>query len=248
MINTTVKKLQKIHHNIYSNIFGIKNYGKFVVITRSRTGSNLLISLLNSNPKIIAHGEKFSLLGHKNCDQIYKEIFPKKSNKIVGFKLFYYHPNDSEDKSIWNTLKNNQSIKIIHLQRKNLLRSHISRLIAGKTENWASTQAKETGLKEKQIHIDTEKLLSDFETTNNYIKETNEAFKNHRTIEIFYEDLVNDRKKTIKRISNFLEVEDMDLKSNLKKQNQEKIKEIVLNYEELYECLINTKHSHMLQE
>mgnify|MGYP006437466411 CR=1 FL=1 len=44
------------------SIFDHENFTKFIVLSRSRTGSNLLISMLNSHPNISAEGEKFSRL------------------------------------------------------------------------------------------------------------------------------------------------------------------------------------------
>jgi len=233
--------------NFYDGLTGTSDYGKFVVIGQERTGSNLLITLLKSHPEIKAHGGRFMRLDGKSCDEVYDEIFPKKSNKTIGFKLFYSHPLDSVDQSIWNKLENDPSFKIIHLQRKNLLRAHISKLIAVKTDIWINSNEK-ISLDDRKIKVDTEKMLADFETASKHINETRDKFKNHKSIEITYESLVDKREETINRILNFLEVKEMQLQSQLNKINTEKTKDLVLNYEELKERLDDTKYASMLNE
>jgi len=198
----TIIKIITLYVNYF--LFRKENYVKFVIIARSRTGSNLLISLLNSNRKIRAFGEEFIRLGKNNCNTIYNEIFPKKSNKIIGFKIFYYHPIDSDDTSIWNMLMNDSNIKIIHLRRENLLRAHISHLIAAKSDKWISLEDNNIGLDCKKVQIDMDELFKDFETTNGYISIIKDVFQNHKMIEISYDDLVNEKEKTMENIFKFL--------------------------------------------
>jgi len=179
---------------------------------------------------------------------VFNQIFPKKSFKHRGFKIFYNHPSDSNDRSIWDLLKNNQSIKVIHLRRENLLRAHISYLIALKTKEWSSVDEKENGIDCKKVHIDFEKLFKDFETINNNITETRKTFQNHDFVEILYEDLIKERDITLENILTFLGVPQRKLNSRLEKQNPEKIKNLVSNYEELHKKLVNTEYSFMLKE
>lgn len=244
MLKKLIYKVDKIH----GYVTGVKNYGKFVVITRSRTGSNLLISLLDSHPNIHAFGEMFNRIEDKSCKEIYDEIFPKKSNKTIGFKIFYYHPADSDDSSIWDILKNDKSFKIIHLQRENVLRVHISRLIAGNTDVWSRTKNESIDLDQKKVHVDIDALFKDIEVTNRYINKINSDFKNHKVLKITYESIVKNSNKSIADAFEFLGVSKMNAKSELKKQNPEKIKYLVTNYHELKEKLANSEFSYMLEE
>jgi len=229
-------------------LIGDTNYGKFVVIARARTGSNLLLSLLNNHPQIRAYGEKFSHLGSKNTKLIFNEIFPKKSTKTIGFKLFYYHPIDSEDKSIWEILKNDTNFKIIHLQRKNVLRAHISELIARKSDLWMDRGSNEVGLVKKKININVDEFYRVLEKNEKHIEKVKNQFQQHKMIDVFYEDLVDNRSKTMERVFDFLNVSNHDSKTDLIKQNPEKMNDLIMNYEELVEKLINSKYSFMLEE
>ncbi len=66
MINKLIKSL--LNHHLYDTIFSKKDYGKFIVISRSRTGSNLLVSFINNYRKIRAFGEKFVYLHNRGTN------------------------------------------------------------------------------------------------------------------------------------------------------------------------------------
>lgn len=58
------------------------NYRKFIIISDSRTGSTLLMQLLNSHPNIIAKGELFKNLNGRTCEKIWKDFFKKRAKKV----------------------------------------------------------------------------------------------------------------------------------------------------------------------
>lgn len=229
--------------------FGTLKYKKFAVITRSRTGSNLLISLLNSHPQIEANGEVFSSVKNRNCNEIWNTIFSKKSKRIqlVGFKIFYYHPNESDDKEVWELLKNDKTIKIVHLRRENKLRTHVSRLIAGKLDVWKSQNIL-TPVKEKKVEIEIEELLKDFHETESYEFQTRRDFLNHPFLELTYESLVKDKESLMQAILKFMEVDWVSLESSLRKQNSETLEELIHNYDDIKACLNKTRYSNFFDE
>lgn len=237
-------------NRILNSLFGKQkkiNYERFVVITRSRTGSNLLISLLNSHPQISAKGEVFSRLEGRKTKAVYDEVFPVKSDfSFLGFKIFYYHPLDAKDQSIWKILDEDKEIKIIHLQRKNLLRVHISRLIAGKTDAWTSREEAGLSAEDKKVHINVDDLFSDIEESLDYIKDTNNRFRHHEVLEVFYEDLTANRDHVMEEVFSFLDLPMADLTSDLKKQNPEELSALVSNFEEVMNRLKASEHAYML--
>jgi len=242
-------RIKVIRYSISTFLFGRKDYVKFIVMTRSRTGSNLLISLLNSHKNINAQGEIFRRLNGRNAQNILSGIFPKKSlHKCFGFKLFYYHPLDSSQNDydlIWKQITSDRSIKIIHLTRENLLRVHVSRLIAGKTDDWANAKITNV-IKDKTVKVDPSELIKDIETTKNYILKTRRLFEHHDVLEITYEDLINNRQDTLDLILNHLNQERLMLQSDLIKQNPEKLDDLISNYNEVKEVIQNSKYYSML--
>jgi hypothetical protein len=78
---------------------GHTNYVKFIVLSRSRVGSNLLRSLLNDHPAVEAFGEVFrsrdSLdwdhIGHLQSGKLLP-LFQKDPVTFLGNKLFRKYP------------------------------------------------------------------------------------------------------------------------------------------------------------
>lgn len=238
--------LKRIRYNCLANY----DYDKFVVITRSRTGSNFLISLLNSHKNIQAHGEVFARLHNKKAKEKWNLIFSKKFRpvKLVGFKIFYYHPFDNDDKDVWNYIKNDNRIKIIHLRRVNKLRTHISRLIAEKNDIWLSEGKDQMTLKDKKVKVNLDKCLEDFKKIENWENQVKLDFLHHPLIEITYESLVNKQQATMKHVFNFLGTRNLKVSSKLKKLNPGKLTDLVLNYDELFNELSNSEYSYMLKD
>lgn len=246
-----MKIYNKIINNIKDNLFGSYNYQKFVVITRSRTGSNLFISLLNAHSQIRAYGEKFNVLRDRTTKEIYNSIFPSKSfKKAIGFKIFYYHPQGSDDQSIWDFLINDKSIKIFHLQRKNLLKVHTSRLIALNSNQWGIKGKPKRGERNynKKVLIDINELISDIYVTKKYIGKINNDFINHSMHKIYYNDIVNNKQKVIKKCFKFLGLPNEEVQSDLRKQNKEPLKNLIINYEEVVNTLEQLNMEWMSEE
>ena len=140
---------------------------------------------------------------------------------------------------MWTYLVSDKSIKVIHLQRENLLRVHVSRLIAGKTDIWKN----ESGGKEitsKKVKVDTDEMLVDFKKTQSMIKKANGLFASHSTINISYESLASDKGREMAKVFNFLNVPNQNVASSLKQQNPEKLKKVFLVHGE-YDSMLNFK-------
>ncbi len=117
---------------------GQSQYRKFVVVTRARTGSNLLISLLNSHPQVDARGEMFREMKGQSVESRLDRVFRRRPRRIeaVGFKIFYYHPLDDHHSQVWDRLCSMDDLYILHLKRRNVLRTVTSRKLAGSTDIW----------------------------------------------------------------------------------------------------------------
>lgn len=228
---------------------GTKNYSKVIVLSRSRTGSNLLINLLNSHPNICFSGEIFRDMQDRSFDQIYNSVFSVKPPfiKAVGFKIFYYHPEDVDSKEVWERLINEKDIKVIHLKRENILRTLVSRKIAEENDFWTQN-SKRSKISNKQISLSRDECITFFEKTRNWEQQYDELFRDHPKIEVFYESLVNGQNhEELGRIQSFLGVKVKNLKTNLRKQNPENLAELIVNYDELEEGFRNTSWEHFFR-
>ncbi len=64
-INNPRETSKKLVIKLLSN-FGNTDYRRFMILSRTRTGSTMLLSLLNSHPNVYAEGEIFRALNGRN--------------------------------------------------------------------------------------------------------------------------------------------------------------------------------------
>lgn len=250
--------LKKVYHNYRINsriildyVFGNKNYKKFVIICDSRTGSTLLLNMLGFHPEIEVEGERFKNINKRSGIDIWNSIFRKRQARIkyVGFKLFYFH-SQGEDKSVWDSLNNDKSITIIHLRRENMFRSLVSKKIGLNTKQWTENinSKKNIDLSKKKVEIDINECESYFNQISSYQSQTDEAYKNHKLIPILYEDLSSNPRLVIDQLYLKLGVKGFKRNSELKKQNPEKLSELIINYNELKQHFNNSKWDYLFNE
>lgn len=306
-----------------------KKAEKFVIIGSERTGSNLLLTMLNNHQKIRSYGEIFGLhimdkneLGKwcgdgeratkedmlervKNPIGYIENRIYKKEGKanIKSFKLFYNHltpydissfflesysritgkkspllikkfseyieknPDSKTAKrlreawlisaelrkffdkrirklnGVWKYLHKNKDIKVIHVKRKNLLRCYLSRQMAFLTGEWLKFNEKRSNKEIPKIRINPGELENYFKKIEKQRRKTDLLFNRHEKIDVFYENLVKNKKESIKKVLEFLGVEDKKIKveTPLKKQNTKNLRESISNYDELKEYFRKTK-------
>jgi LPS sulfotransferase NodH len=179
----------------------------------------------------------------KEFDQIFPMVFQKESRNIkaVGFKLFYEHLTRDE----WEKLLSHKYIRIIHLTRENRLRTIVSLDIAFKTDQWGvSDNDKDKQLVEKRIILDTSKLIDRLDQIQYYERFTRDRFKDKHILEVVYEKLTTKPREIFQHIGGYLGVDDIDpSKITLTKQNPESLEQLIVNYDEVYELLKNTKYA-----
>lgn len=237
------KILSYLTYRIFRNVRH-RNFRRFIILCRSRTGSSMLLSFLNGHPSIHAEDEIFGKLNGRSYKAVLKRVFSQQPYhiKATGFKIFYYHPIDDNSSDIWNELVNMPDLYIIHLKRKNILRTLISRKIAGMQDVWSITENRtrnKAGAKTIEFSID--ELERGFTQTRYWEKEGDRMFGNHHLLNVYYEDLIRDSKDVWKTITDFLNVRYYKPQTNLKKQNPEESSEIVMNYEELKSAFEGTE-------
>ena len=225
-------------HKLISAL-GDNQFKRFIVLSRSRTGSNLLISLLNSHPNIHAEGEIFSKLSGRNYRKVLGKAFAKQPNYInaKGFKIFYYHPLDDSSCDIWDELQSMEDLHIIHLKRRNILRTLLSRKIAGSQDVWSvSSHRKYSDLCKEHVLVSftVDELNKGFKQTREWEAVGNEMFRNHPL-------LPNDKTNTFRKVALFLGVEFVQPKTELIKQNTKSMRETITNYDELKSAFSQTE-------
>lgn len=222
---------------------------KFVIITTARSGSNLLVDLLDSHPNITCHGELFKFFNQGNPSTIWDTTFKLKSKSkyYVGFKIFYDHPLDSDDDTIWNLIQRDKTIKVIHLVRNNMLKTYVSLQIAYKVDVWKSKEDIDPILvDDKRVHIDIASCFKEFKRIEDAMEKTRRSFKHHDFIEITYEDLTHTTEAVTGKLFEHLGLAGFTVTSNLKKQNNESLESLIVNYKPLKDVLETTTYARFL--
>lgn len=227
------------------SLFGQQQYRRFIVLSRSRTGSNLLISLLNSHRQIRADREIFNRLNGRNYKDILDRAFAKQHFwvKAKGFKIFYYHPIDHIDCGIWNDLLAMDDLYVIHLKRTNILHTLFSRKVAGIQDQWtAQSRSKGQAPREKiRVSFTVDELAKDFQQTRTWEEVAEQNLRNHPLLSVNYEDLVTERAATFRKVTDFLGVDYRLPNTELRKQNPQKLQDLITNYDELKGAFAGTE-------
>ena len=215
---------------------------KFIILSKPRTGSTLLHTLLNSHPNIYSYGETLRRVGvNKTGFTLNNEVFKDhpKSIMAVGLKIFYHYFEDNNFNQFFDEVRRNQHIKIIHLLRNNDLDTFISLKNAEKTNQWSI----EKDLPYSQIRSlnpDINEFKEYLKYSNNLQQSITQAFEKHQTLDISYEMLVKNQKICLNEIQDFLGVPQKKLFTLLKKQSPEDYN-YVSNYAELLEIYKSQK-------
>ncbi|MGB3510837.1 MAG: hypothetical protein WBA93_16720 [Microcoleaceae cyanobacterium] len=227
---------------------------KFVIFGQGRSGSTLLIQLLNNQPSIYCEYEILSAKLYK------KVLFPnlyvegrcaKFSSKIYGCKILINqlteHQYIDPEKFMFNL--SSQGWKIINLSRNNHLRSQISRMVAKSRNQLHATS--ESSLKNQKITIDCNELLEGFERRDIYRLKEQEILENLDHITVVYEEdlfLLENHQKTSDRIFDYLGLESVPVKTNLIKTTSNQLSDVIENYEEVVKKVSQTTYAKFLQD
>lgn len=215
--------------------FWHRDYLRFIILSRSRTGSNLLASLLNSHPRIRTAGEIFARLLDEDPLERLDRAFGPEAPRVGarGFKIFYYHPLDREGSTLWDRLAAMRDVRVIHLTRRNVLRTLLSRKIAGNSDAWQALRPGPSDTDARQVEMTVDELETGFEQTRNWEQDAVHRFHAHPFLQISYEELAGDPRAAVRRVFEFLGLEDCEPSTRLRQQNPENLRRLIRNYDEL---------------
>lgn len=249
------RTIQYLRHTaLEKRWLGRADYTRFILLGRSRVGSNMLRGLLNAHSQIVLFGEIF-----QNKDEIgwAMEGFPSNGRTqamfrqqpaqlleqklwrnypeqitAVGFKLFYYHARDAAWAPVWDYLRQNGDLRILHLKRRNLLQVHLSRKRAMLSSEWVRTAAAPAA-KAGAVALDYAECLADFEQTRAWERQAETFFRHHTQLELIYEEVAANTAGEMGRVQQFLGAAQEAVQPQTHKQLQRPLAEAIANYDEL---------------
>jgi LPS sulfotransferase NodH len=212
----------------------------FVILSRSRTGSNMLNSFLGGHPNVKVKGEAFGWLRGRSIEQRERDVFGKHPPfiKAAGCKVFYYHPHDGDHEAMMRALLAIPGLRVIHLQRRETVRSVLSWFIARETNQYVARRDEDVAAKAKKpITVDVDEFVGLVKQTKGWERSAPEMFPGRPLMDIYYEDVVADPQTQFARVLEFLDLPPHQPKTHLRRQNPESMRALIENYEELAEKL-----------
>jgi LPS sulfotransferase NodH len=169
---------------------------------------------------------------------------PQLKEKYTQFSSFIesnysWETLDERFQTTWEFLRADQSLAVIHLQRRNMLHTLISLKRAYLTSQWWSLKSEQQTI--PPVHLDPEECSRYFEKLSSSAAEADAAFAEHPKINVIHEDLIENQQDTMQRIFAFLKVPYDAVTTRMKKQNLESPREAVSNYEQLKSYFRNTR-------
>jgi len=276
------------------------NYVRFIILSGPRTGSNMLAEALNSSPSVRCFHEVLNFVqdfimydvynadraeGSAEDDMAFRErdpigfleqrIFGEYPDGIraVGFK--YHYGQIWGLPGVFDHIVKDESIRVVHLKRRNRLRTLLSLKAARETGRWMEvpmTPARALGAlrhpsrlvrKVAELarrpdapttvpehgltisHQELDEFIISAEMTESHFEE---VFAQHPSMTVYYEDILHERDVVYESTQSFLDVEAYSLSVTLTKQHPEPARQLLSNFEELHSAFKGTKYAAWFEE
>ena len=244
--------------------------GKFVVISTQRTGSTLLIKLLDSHPAVLCAGEIFfpasgseyairpyveQSAGRKLRHQILRskfvktfldEFYAQDGFGAIGFKYMYSQARHIPRcyPSVLRYIEDNK-IPVIHGVRKNSLRVMLSRLSSKSSGVYRTT----TPVKSRPIYVPVDTLARELSRLQEEDSKWEKKLSGLPYMQVDYESLVSNRAVEEKRLLDFIGIEYQGaLTSPFQKVGANNIQTVIENYNEVERELKGTEFEWFLAD
>jgi LPS sulfotransferase NodH len=247
---------------------GHDSYTRFIVLGRPRTGSTFLRSALNNHRELFTFGELFrhdQISWEPHLGRPAPRVIDYYSNhpvefvenrvyrsypahiRAVGFKIFYHHAHKEFNEPIWSYLYANPHIRVVHIERRNLLKTYVSHKLAFLTGTWKLT--KENGRSATPaISLTYEECEEEFRTATEQEQSYATRFANHPVLMLVYEDLVKYFDREVERLEDFLGVTRLTIQPTTLQQSKRPLSQQIVNYHELKEQFQNTRWAEFFVE
>jgi len=222
----------------------------FIVLSRSRTGSNMLMSFLNSHPNVRMEGEALAELGSRSLQTVVDRLFapPPFYVQAQGFKYFYYHPVDADPEAAKQVLAAIDGLHVLHMKRENLFHTLVSHRMADLTDVWHVPNGTDAPPALPTITLDPDAVRAGFEETRRWERDGAEAFRTRPCLTVTYEALVAHREAEFRRLTTFLNLPPVAPKTRFRKQNNRSMRDTVENYEALKTAFSGTEWASFFDE
>ncbi|WP_299610138.1 hypothetical protein [uncultured Tateyamaria sp.] len=135
----------------------------------------------------------------------------------VGSKLFFFHcREDARSADIWQHLKDRKDIKVVFLNRRNLLDRHFSDLRAQKSGIWHPKTGSDWSAdyaEAVEIKVNIPRMMNQLNSLYATLHNVKRDFKDHDVLNVTYENLAPRSEIILSKVKAFLSIEDTGMQS-----------------------------------
>jgi LPS sulfotransferase NodH len=229
---------------------------RYVTLFTERSGSTYLATLLASHPDINAKREEFAHLLQRGIDgagqlQWAREFWcpPLLGNhKAIGFKTKIV---DILDPDGFAALLTELKVKIVQLQRRNLVKAVVSTMNAKRLHdasgNWNLMKESDRLPGFEVDPVEFEKLLQERIRWDTELEEYAARLDLPR-LSLYYEDLLQDEKAFLLKLFDFIGVAPKPVQGKTLKNTKDDLREVVVNFDDLRGRYEGTPYKAMFDE
>lgn len=235
---TTVVSLALIEHPdilFYGELFNHQMGKRVSIAAREILGSGVKIPSELSNYGIKACSATEN--GHAYLNRFYSLDVPFRA---IGFKMLYTNAiRGLANRTAWDYIVAHPEIKIIHVQRENLLEIVCSIARANMTNIWHSYETVEA----EKFSITPSDCLIYFKSIHHIPVRAQGMLKTHQVLDLKYNQIANDFQRIMSHIFSFLDVNtEVKTSQKLAKISQLQPNKEIINYQELKEHFKDTQY------
>jgi LPS sulfotransferase NodH len=231
---------------------------RFVIVAAERTGTNLLVSLLNQHEYCLCGNELFNpvniardtipwpdiaepererLIALRRADAVefWKDLCAtslSRGYRAVGFKLMYSH--GLTERALLEYLLVDRGIRVIHLTRRNLLRRLVSERQARATNQWAVVSGAKVDSR-LPVAITINDFVESIQIVEAQQARFHSMFRDHPVLRIVYEDLAERPERVAARAAEFLGLSQRSNRPSIvyQKTGAEDLSQAITGFDEL---------------
>jgi hypothetical protein len=218
--------------------------GKFLIFAQGRTGSSLLVDVLNTSS--VVRCEREILSKRVLWPRLFVEGRAAAHRPAVyGFKVKIYQLTEAQgirDPGEWLRSMDQAGWRLIYLRRSNLLRHALSSFAAERNEGYQFVGA--TRPPKEPLHIDIGLLLDRLGFRKDMLRAESDALRGLEYETVVYEDDLMDsdsQQATLNRLSGYLRVPAADVAIERHRINVGELRSLVANFEEMQQALLGTE-------
>ena len=158
--------------------------------------------------------------------------------RVAGFKWlpkqFFENIKPGVRKKLINYLKRSEQVRVLFLERNNLLHQYVSWMVSIETQQWrAEISDSRLPLERRQIEIDPDRLRYQTREWKNNMQQFRQIFSGFPSMTLTYEELCDDTEFSMGSVQKFLNISQQKLNSSMVRLNPEPVNQRILNYEEI---------------